>query len=173
MKCLTTAAITLTLLCVAAPSSAQTRASDYQIVNVCNRHGETIYISYGWGILGPVEGSFDVKIRGWGVLKPGECNHPRLPKYIDAQVRVKSALFIYAETKGIFGGAIKKTWEGNDWTGCMLRSREGSWTTTSYSAGQGLVIKNTCDASDRFSAGMTRLEDRNSAGEYSINFGGN
>ncbi|MXO97328.1 hypothetical protein GRI34_12970 [Erythrobacter aquimaris] len=172
-------ALALPAALIAMPASAQS-GTDRQEIKLCNNHNETVYAALALGVVNdeakmrrvPGMPPFAYEYHGWFTLDPGECEVKRVFKYADAARNVLRSFHIYGETKGLFGGAIKKVWEGSDHRGCMKRAREKLWVSASVKVENGRIVANPCNRSDEFRAGMESLTDKNGIGQLYYNFGG-
>ncbi|QTD54468.1 DUF1036 domain-containing protein [Parasphingorhabdus cellanae] len=163
---------------IASPPAHAQSSGDRQEVKLCNRHSETVYVAVGLGLVIDRTAEirnmpqFAVQYSGWYELAPGECQTKRIPKYADRNRKTLRSFYIYGETKGLFGGAIKKVWEGKDHRGCMNRKRGSEWVSASLKVVNGAAISNRCNDDGEFSAGMEALNHKNADGQLYYNFGG-
>lgn len=164
---------------LASPAYAQA-GTDRQEIKLCNKHSETVFAALALGVVNdeatmkkvPGLPPFAYEYHGWFTLDPGECEVKRITKYADAGRTVQRTFHVYGETKGLFGGAIKKAWEGSDHRGCMKRRRDTAWVTASIKLENERIVSNPCNSSDEFRAGMDGLTHKNAMGQLYYNFGG-
>lgn len=142
----------------AAPVAAQANTPEVYQAELCNNHDETIYFVLGAGYLAADDVSFGIVTEGWLRIDAGDCKEFGLPKNISEQQELRSRIFVYGETKGLFGGAIKKVWEGDDVQGCVKRAHDEYFSIRSVTVGQAVILRHRCDGEDEFEAGMTELK---------------
>lgn len=172
MKYIAYLAAACAALSATAPAAAQTNEQPVTLrANVCNKHNENIYVATGAPVEAVGEGGFDVRVYGWYLLEPRECKDLNIGQYDNAEIARKVAVFLYAETEGLFGGAIKKVWEGKGWDACLLTWRaQQEFHSFKWELDGGRVRKNPCNAPGEFKAGMIRVNPRKSDGAVRYDF---
>lgn len=81
-------------------------------MRVCNNIDERLFFAISFALT-----SDNVRTEGWWSMNPNSCitvDMSKRWKLAGLPEGQSAATYIYGETVGIFGGAIKKTWEGED-----------------------------------------------------------
>lgn len=104
-----------------APTMAQSSQVQQYTVRACNQINERVYLALAFPVSSP-KWQFDAE--GWWYIDPGDCLLINMNE-IWARAGVQDSMmpnsgqpirpntFFYAETRGLFGGAIKKVWEAD------------------------------------------------------------
>ncbi|REJ79353.1 MAG: DUF1036 domain-containing protein [Acidobacteria bacterium] len=115
-------------------------------VKICNNQNEKVWftLSYGYG-----RGNYFTE--GWWYVNPKGCYTIDLSdrwRRAGHREGVTPRTFIYGETEGLFGGAIKKAWQGADrnFTFCINEDRSKSFRNTEATLSNNVPVRNPCDS---------------------------
>lgn len=129
-------------------------------LRVCNSQEEKVFFSISFAI---DPGNFATE--GWWFVNPKGCFNVDLEKrwkMAGVPANVRSKTYIYGETKGILGGAIKKSWEGTDKQNefCVNVNKDNYFKNLRYVTVNGNVKKNACQGSGQELLKMNELSFR-------------
>ena len=117
------------------------------MLRVCNTQNERVYFSIAFSL-----SQSNYVSEGWWYLNKNNCMNVDLSKRWKKKgipEDVRSRTYIYGETKGSFGGIVKKTWEGDNsqFAFCINENKTNYFKNFRYRKVNGKFVKNGCGTS--------------------------
>lgn len=144
------------------------------MMRVCNRIDERVYFAISFGT---DQATSNYRTEGWWNVNPNGCINVDLSKrWKMARIpeNLRSRTYIYGETKGILGGAIKKTWEAdhNQFAFCVDLKKGPYFKNARFQRIGSTMIRNKCEKPNQEIVRMSEVPFPASGTSMGFNFTG-